>query len=205
MNRLVRTRRPHRTTRGAARRAVLGAAPLAALLALAPAAAAVDPAPAAVPATCHLRSMPADPYHLGCREGFDMGIDAGYDTGLQCRRIPPPLAPVNPTPFERGKRQGYVEGYNQAFKHTYERNCDLPQLPPAQRPQTETQESMAAAGQAAGARWGKEDARLTCTREHATLTPPAKPDVLILAYQNGYRVGYDVAYDEAYREFCMKK
>ncbi|MFF5447642.1 hypothetical protein [Streptomyces sp. NPDC012888] len=210
MNRRVPARRPRVT----ARLTALGAAPLIALSALAPAAtAATTTAPAAAaaattfPDTCHLRSLPADPYHLGCREGFDLGVAAGHENGLNCQKLPPPLSPVNPTPYEKGKRQGYVEGYNQAFQHTYERNCDLPQLPPPQTqpPQSQTPEGMAAAGQAAGAKWGAEDARLTCTREHADLTPPAKPDTLITAYQNGYRVGYDVAYDEAYRRHCMNR
>ncbi|MET9609901.1 hypothetical protein ABZZ17_33355 [Streptomyces sp. NPDC006512] len=191
-----------------ARLTALGAAPIAALLALAPAAAAAGPAAPAAPAICHLLSQPADPYHLGCREGFRLGVAAGYANGKQCQKLPPPLSPVNPNAFEQGKRQGYVDGYEQAYKHTYDRNCDLPQLPPAQKqppPQTQTPQSMAAAGQAAGTTWGKEDARLTCTREHANLVPPTTPNVLITAYQNGYRVGYDVAYDEAYRQMCPKK
>ncbi|GHI85014.1 hypothetical protein [Streptomyces xanthophaeus] len=189
----------------AARLTAFGAAPLIALLTLAPAAPAAAAVPA-VPNVCHLLSQPKGPYHLGCREGFRLGTAAGYQDGLACRKLPPPLAPVNPTPHEQGKRQGYVDGYNGAFTHTYERNCDLPKLPPAQKPpQTQTPESMAAAGQAAGATWGKEDARLTCTREHANLVPPTKPDALITAYQNGYRVGYDVAYDEAYRQLCLMK
>lgn len=188
-----------------------GAAPLVALLALAPAAtAATAPRPAttaAAPNICHLLSQPKDPYHLGCREGFRLGLAAGYENGKLCRKLPPPLSPVNPTPYEQGKRQGYVDGYDQAYAHTYERNCDQPQLPPAQKPPppAQTPSSMAAAGQAAGTTWGKEDARLTCTRAHADLVPPKTPDALITAYQNGYRVGYDTAYDEAYRQLCMNK
>ncbi|MEU8777040.1 hypothetical protein [Streptomyces sp. NPDC048606] len=193
------------TPHGTARRAAFVALPVAALLGIGPTAAAARSAPA-LPAVCHLLSQPADPYHLGCREGFRLGVAAGYENGLSCHRLPPPLAPLDPTPYEQGKRQGYKDGYDQAFKHTYDRNCDLPQLPPAQKqpPPAQTPQTMAEAGQAAGATWGREDARLTCTREHANLVPPAKPDALIIAYQNGYRVGYDVAYDEAYRQLCPK-
>ncbi|MFD8980108.1 hypothetical protein [Streptomyces sp. NPDC059564] len=190
------------------------AASLVALLALAPAtaaAAAAHPAAPAVPTICHGLTQPNDPYHLGCRAGYLEGSSAGNKAGKPpiCQKVAPPLSPVNPTPYEQGKREGYVYGYNQSFATAYKANCaNKPQVPPPPQkppPQTQTPSSMAAAGQAAGTTWGKEDARLTCTRAHANLVPPKTPDTLITAYQNGYRVGYDTAYDEAYRQMCMNK
>ena len=193
----------------------LGATPLIALLAFAPdAVATTQPTARAAPNSCHGLSSATDQYTLGCRAGVKLGTTAGNKNGSPpiCQKLPPPLSPVKPDAYEQGLRVGYQLGYDRAFAASYKRNCvkkplpspSVPKPPPEPQPQTQTLESMAAAGQAAGATWGRDDGK-TCTRAHAELVPPAKPDPFISAYQNGYRVGYDTAYDEAYRTNCLNK
>ncbi|GAA3375150.1 hypothetical protein GCM10020367_41820 [Streptomyces sannanensis] len=203
------------------RLAALGAAPLLAMLTISPAVAAeglnareslptAETKTAAAPSICHGLSQPADAYHRGCREGFLQGSTAGNRDGTPpiCRKTLPPLAPVNPNDFERGKIQGYKYGYDQAYQKAYTKNCATePEQPPQQQPPQQTQqtyESMFNAGKESGTRLGLEDGK-KCLRTNANLTPPAKPDVLITAFQNGYRVGYDTAYDEAFRQNCQGK
>ncbi|MFI8265823.1 MULTISPECIES: hypothetical protein [unclassified Streptomyces] len=156
---------------------------------------------------------PGDAYHKGCRVGYLLGKAAGKKTGSPpiCQKLPPPLSPVNPNDYERGKTQGYRNGYDEAFSAAYAANCKKPPEPPkkpdAPPAQQQTPDTMFAAGKTAGEGWGREDAK-QCdppTRAHSDLVPPSQPNTLILAYQNGYRLGYQTAYDEAFRDNCLKR
>ncbi|MFK0219377.1 hypothetical protein ACIQWN_14445 [Streptomyces vinaceus] len=202
-------------------------APLLTLLAVSPALAATASAQAtasahqkapsravaAAPEPCHLLGRgPGDAYHKGCRAGYLLGKADGKKTGTPpiCQKVLPPLSPVNPTDYERGKTQGYRTGYDEAFATAYAANCKKPPEPPkkpdAPPPQQQTPDTMFAAGKTAGEGWGREDAK-QCdppTRAHSDLVPPSQPNTLILAYQNGYRLGYQTAYDEAFRDNCLK-
>ncbi|MCX4820494.1 hypothetical protein OG883_11360 [Streptomyces sp. NBC_01142] len=197
--------------------ALLGAAPLLAALAISPAFAAggagtqeslptAETTTAIAPNVCHGLSLPKDAYHTGCRQGFLLGSAAGRKDGSPpvCQKLPPPLAPVSPNDHERGKIQGYKYGYNQAYAKAFKENCTQKpgEPPPPQKPPEQTYDSMFNAGKSSGTTWALEDAK-TCVRTHARLTPPAKPDVLIAAFQSGYAVGYDTAYDEAFRKNCQ--
>ncbi|MFE2475061.1 hypothetical protein [Streptomyces sp. NPDC059389] len=203
-------------TRHVRRRALtplaLLSAPALVLLAVVPAAARqTAPAPAAVPSICHGLTQGNDPYHRGCREGYLQGSSVGNRDGKPpiCRKTLPPLVPPNPSPFVQGKAEGYTYGYNQSYAKSAAANkaaCAAMNTPQAPKPPAQTQQSMAAAGQAAGETWGRDEGKACVTaRTHARLIPPKQPDALILAYQNGYAVGYDTAYDEAFRQNCLNK
>ncbi|MFI6144589.1 hypothetical protein [Streptomyces sp. NPDC051109] len=191
---------------------VLLSTPALVLLAVVPAAAQRPAqAAAALPSICHGLTQGQDPYHRGCREGYLQGSSSGNRDGKPplCRKTLPPLVPPNPSPFVQGKAEGYTYGYNQAYAKSAAANkaaCDAMNKPQPPKPQQQTQESMAAAGQAAGETWGRDEGKACVTaRTHARLIPQKQPDPLILAFQNGYAVGYDTAYDEAFRQNCLNK
>ncbi|MFK0044257.1 hypothetical protein ACIQU4_09135 [Streptomyces sp. NPDC090741] len=122
---------------------------------------------------------------------------------------PPVREADHDPPLPTAGAQGYTYGYNQAYAKSAAANkaaCDAMNKPQAPKPPQQTQQSMAAAGQAAGETWGRDEGKACVTaRTHARLIPPKQPDALILAYQNGYAVGYDTAYDEAFRQNCLNK
>ncbi|QES50968.1 hypothetical protein DEJ50_27165 [Streptomyces venezuelae] len=164
------------------------------------------------PTVCHgLSKPPQDQYHKGCRQGYLEGSKVGNRDGRPpiCNKTLPPLSPVNPSAFERGKSQGYRYGYDQAYAKAYRQYCasqPKPQQPPPPPPpaQQQTPESMAAAGKAAGESWGRADAeKCDLNRPNARLKPST--NTLILAYQNAYAVAYDTTYDEVFRQKCLNR
>ncbi|WP_327135126.1 hypothetical protein OG311_35650 [Streptomyces sp. NBC_01343] len=150
---------------------------------------------------------PDDRLPTGARPAATVGNRDGKPP--VCRKTLPPLVPPDPSPFVQGKAEGYTYGYNQSYAKSAAANkaaCAAMNTPQAPKPPAQTQQSMAAAGQAAGETWGRDEGKACVTaRTHARLIPQKQPDPLILAYQNGYAVGYDTAYDEAFRQNCLNK